>query len=167
MLSDLVLIFSHKFGHSSLPAHLLQLCSFLFLSFWLPLPLCVCRLQLLLYSPIPRGSISASCIPYLTGFIFSYYHARKVNPSAIRDTHVDNWLSWKLQSWKFAASVFYFKHFSISYKFLWKVRVSVLVFEFQRHLELFVRLSSVVKVPGWVNNISFNERWSNMESNQK
>lgn len=47
--------------------------------------------------------------------------------------------------------LFYFKQFSVLYKFLWKVRVSVLVFEFLGHLELFVWL----KVPGWMNNMQF------------
>lgn len=36
-------------------------------------------------------------------------------------------------------ALFYFKQFAILCKFLWKVRVSVLVFEFLGHLELFVR----------------------------
>lgn len=85
---------------------------------------------------------------------FFYYHtARKVSPSAIRDTHVNTWLSWKLQNWRFAASVFCFILSSLM--FLWRVRVSVLVFEFLGCLELFVWLNSVVEVPGWMNNMQF------------
>ena len=60
--------------------------------------------------------------------------------------------------------LFYVKQFSILYKLLWKVRVSILVFEFHGHLELFVRLNSVVKVPGWMNDMQFSKRWSNMDS---
>lgn len=37
--------------------------------FWFPLPLCIGRLQFLLYGFVPRGSISTSCRPYLTGSV--------------------------------------------------------------------------------------------------
>lgn len=40
--------------------------------FCFPFPLCICRLRLLLYTPTPWGSISASCIPYLTGLLFFF-----------------------------------------------------------------------------------------------
>lgn len=51
--------------------------------------------------------------------------------------------------------LFRFKQFSVLYKFLWKFRVSVLVFEFLGHLELFVWPNSVVVAPGWMNNMQF------------
>lgn len=105
--------FSPKFVCSSLPAHLLQLCSLILFFLVSPSsvytqppvsPLCSCPMRqhfCKLHSLLNR-----ICVLFL--FFFPYHCTRKVSPRAIRDTHVNNRVSWKLQSWKFAASVFYF-----------------------------------------------------------
>lgn len=55
-----------------------------------------CKLQVLL------NRICVVCV------FFLYRNTRKVSPSAISSVHVNNWLLWELQSWKFTASVFWF-----------------------------------------------------------
>lgn len=114
-------------------------------------------------------------------FFFLYCYTRKVSPSAIRGIHVNNWLLWKLQSWKFTASVLvgfflfcfgffvcFLKWFSILWKFLSvKSQAALLVFDFQRHLELFRVSVLQLTFLSWMNNMQFNQGWSCMDINLK